>query len=111
MAPLTQYSEYDKRPRYYTAKQLEAAAGEIETRTQAVMNLQHQLLENWYRGSTLFQAAWRGFAARKALRKYIFQIKIKKLDRLFYLSVQIHRMNRERRDRLLKRAAMHIKVG
>ncbi|CAK4072839.1 unnamed protein product [Aphanomyces euteiches] len=109
-APLTQYSDQDKRPRYYTVKQLQAAAATIEASTASVMRMQQQLLIDWHNGATCFQAIWRGYSARKHTKALLWARRIKKTERLFVIVQGIRRLARERRHRWVLKACRHIKA-
>ncbi|KDO27227.1 hypothetical protein SPRG_07476 [Saprolegnia parasitica CBS 223.65] len=109
MAPLSQYSSDDKRPLYYSPTQLATAAATIEARTEHVVALQHQLLRDWHRGATCFQAAWRGCLARRLTRRQRFLLKIERVDQLYFVAFHRRRLAIARRERRVRKAAAHIK--
>ncbi|EQC38494.1 hypothetical protein SDRG_04202 [Saprolegnia diclina VS20] len=109
MAPLSQYSPDDKRPLYYSPTQLTTAAATIEARTEHVVALQHQLLLDWHKGATFFQAAWRGFVARRITRRQRFLLKIERVDHLYFVAFHRRRLALARRERRVRKAAAHIK--
>ncbi|OQR83167.1 hypothetical protein ACHHYP_15041 [Achlya hypogyna] len=109
MAPLTQYSPEDMRPRYYSPAQLEHAAAVIEAKTEHVMALQRQLLIDWHCGATRFQAAWRGFATRRRTCRRRFELKIQRVERLYFVAFHRRRLAIARHARRVQKAVKHIK--
>ncbi|KAF0694761.1 Aste57867_14359 [Aphanomyces stellatus] len=108
-APLVQYSLHDKRPRYCSAKQLHEAAMVVEESTAHIMAMQQRLLREWHAGATRFQAAWRGYMARKRVKAAMWRARIKKTERLFMIAQGIRRMREARRVRRTLKAVHHVK--
>ncbi|OQR95739.1 hypothetical protein THRCLA_07613 [Thraustotheca clavata] len=109
MAPLTQYSSDDRRPRYYTEKQLNQAALIIEKSTESVMEYQYQLLLDWHKSASLFQAAWRGYATRRITRIALFARRIQRMEELYYLAFHRRRLMIARHERYVRNACKHVK--